>query len=115
MPTPSPQDLSGQWEVTELAGASLLPDSPPTLVFGPDGVSGFAGCNQFSATLSVQDGNLVFGPMAMTKMACGEAEMAVEIAMISALERINAATLEADGTLALTGYGQPMIRATPAK
>jgi heat shock protein HslJ len=115
MPSLQPQDLSGQWEVIELTGAALVPGQPPTISFGAGSVTGFAGCNQYSTTIGLQDGNLVFSPLGMTRMACGEAEMAVEIAMIRAFQRINAATLEADGTLALTGYGLPMLRARRAE
>ncbi len=115
MPSLQPRDLSGRWEVIELTGAALVPGQPPTIEFGAEGVTGFAGCNQYWTTISVQDGNLVFDPLGTTKMACGEAEMAVEIAMIRAFERINAAALEPDGTLALTGYGLPMLRAKPAE
>jgi heat shock protein HslJ len=50
-----------------------------SLVFGTDGqVSGNLGCNSFSGSYEVKDGNLAFGPLASTLMACPDAQMTQE-------------------------------------
>jgi len=47
-----------------------------TLVFDGQGrASGNGGCNRFTGSYTFDDGHLVFGPMAGTKMMCPEAVM----------------------------------------
>ncbi len=49
------------------------------LNFSMDGqVSGNLGCNGFSGNYEIRDGNLVFGPLASTLMACPDPQMIQE-------------------------------------
>lgn len=104
-------DLQGEWVVTELMDATL-PDGPPvTLLFDSGQVSGFSGCNTYTTTASVTGGKLALGSLGMTRMACGQEAMAVEIAFIRAMQRIDEARIGPDGTLSLSGFGLEMMRA----
>jgi heat shock protein HslJ len=50
-----------------------------SLVFGTDGqVSGNLGCNSFSGSYEVKGGNIVFGLLASTLMACPDPQMTQE-------------------------------------
>jgi heat shock protein HslJ len=50
-----------------------------SLTFGKDGqASGNLGCNSFSGNYEVKDGNIVFGPLASTLMACPEPQITQE-------------------------------------
>lgn len=63
-----------RWKLTELMGQAIPatePDMTPYLQFGEDGrVSGFAGCNQFTAAYETEGLRLTFKPMATTEKAC---------------------------------------------
>jgi putative lipoprotein len=60
-------------------------DTVITAVFSTDGMlSGFSGCNQYSASYTVQEQQLTLGPVAMTQMACSTG-MEMEQAYLSTL------------------------------
>lgn len=104
-------DLAGEWVVTDLMDATLPEGPPVTLAFEAGEISGFSGCNRFNATVAIDGTKVSFGPLAMTRMACGQEAMAVEIAFIRAMQRINEAQIDADGVLSLMGFGLEMMRA----
>ncbi len=64
-------DLAGtSWVVTSIDEEPLPVDDPPTIGFDDEGhVSGGAGVNRFTGTWSLDEGVLVFGPLATTRMA----------------------------------------------
>ena len=88
--------MSGtDWELVELEGQSDPPPTGvggrrPTLRFEPDSarVAGFAGCNRFSGSYTVDGSSFRFGPLAMTRMACAEG-MDVEQRLVRVLERVD--------------------------
>lgn len=74
----------------------MPPARPPVLRFDGDGrVSGTTGVNRLTATWALADGVLTLGPLAMTRKAGPPARMAVESALVAAL----------DGPLALAPDG----------
>jgi copper homeostasis protein (lipoprotein) len=83
------------WTLTEVDGQAVPPVEGGRgphlfLVREHARVRGFAGCNTLSGgyTLSSGDG-LVFGPLAMTRMACvSPAASAVEGAFVKGLEQV---------------------------
>lgn len=104
--------LTGRWIVTELAEATLVPDVPVTMEFGPSGgISGKSACNSYSASLDVSGHDLSPGPARMTKMVCPAPVMAVEYAFNRALERLSRYEIAGDGTLVLWGFDTVVIRA----
>ena len=65
------------WELRELRGAPAPTGAGgrrATLRFEPDTarVAGFAGCNRYFGTYTLDGRTLRFGPIGMTKMACAE-------------------------------------------
>lgn len=62
-------------------------ESPVSIAFGEDGsVSGSAGCNRFNGGYTDEGDTLSFTPLATTRMMCAEAQMAVELAVLNALQ-----------------------------
>lgn len=52
-------------------GGPSHPAAAATIAFGAKGeISGSTGCNRFRGTYELDDGALVIGPLALTKMAC---------------------------------------------
>lgn len=116
-----PADLSLEgtlWTVTSLVDGDAVSGGfsvAPTIQFVDGSAQVFAGCNRGSATVTVSDTAIEFGPLGLTKMACQGDAMQVEAAVVAVLQgsvdyRIEGTTLEiigADGGLLLDG-------ATPA-
>lgn len=107
--------LLGTWMVTEVRSGTIPPGTAPTLVFEAKRLAGFAGCNHFGAALQVGEGGaLTLGPAEVTRRACAAPQMDVEVAVLRALQRINAVAFEADGTIVFKAYGTVQLRATRA-
>lgn len=96
----------------QLAGTSWRQTDPatpaaqtPTIAFGADGrASGFAGCNQwFASVSSTEGGNLRFGAIGATRRMCEPAAMEVERAFLAGLARTLAANNDSPTTLRLIG------------
>lgn len=107
--------LSGTWEVTEVRSGSIPEGVVPTLVFEPGRLAGFAGCNNFGATLEMGEGGaLRLGPAAITRRACSSPQMDIEVAVLRTLQRINAVAFEGEGQIVLSAFGTAMLRARRA-
>lgn len=81
------------------AVVSLILDTAITANFGEDGqLSGSAGCNNYTASYTVEGENISIGPAASTRMFCAEPEgiMEQEAQYLAALS--TAATWSIDGT-----------------
>ena len=97
-PVPSPAEFrrtvaGSTWELTELAGQAAPTGAGgrrATLIFDADTAraGGFAGCNRYGGSYTVEGSTIRFGPLAMTKMACAEG-MELEQRLAQALERTN--------------------------
>ena len=76
------------WKLVELNGAEVKPGEGKELhmiLRGGDQVAGYAGCNQFTGSVTVNGDGLAFGPMASTRRMCADV-MAQEDAYLQALE-----------------------------
>lgn len=76
------------WKLVELYGATVEPGEGKELhmiLRGDDQVGGYAGCNQFTGSVTVTGDGLAFGPIASTRRMCAEA-MQQEDAFLQALE-----------------------------
>ena len=82
-------DLTGtSWKLEDLTGTAALAEPEATLEFPEAGkVSGRASCNRFFGTVEISGETLVFGPLAATKMSCGEAPDAQEVRYLDALQK----------------------------
>jgi heat shock protein HslJ len=74
--TPSPL-ANSHWTLIAMGGGmsqtAALPNTEVTLRLGPDGkATGSAGCNTFGGSYEISGSKLQFGPLAATKMYCGD-------------------------------------------
>ncbi len=78
----------GQWSATILNGQSLT--SPlPTLKFNDDQrISGFSGCNRYSAGIVATANQIYITDAISTKMMCSESESATEQHYLTTLSRM---------------------------
>jgi len=91
------------WQVTEFTGAdgvAAAPVADATIAFRNGQVSGNAGCNGFFAGYTVDGSQLTVSQGGSTLMACEEATMAQEQAILASLEHIATYALS-DGQLTL--------------
>jgi heat shock protein HslJ len=59
-----------------------------TMRFEDGKVNGNAGCNNFFGSYEIEDGNISFGPLGMTMMACDEVVMVQETEFLRSLESV---------------------------
>ena len=103
---PNAADLEGPWQLVRgtLAGQqlALVDDARVTLIVDDDGASGTAACNGYFGELDVIDGRVTIDGFGQTAMACAEPAMALEVAYLSALSKVDTAQL-VEAALVLTG------------
>jgi len=81
------QSHAGKWQVNTMSGIDSLAKHP-TLIFKDGKVSGNAGCNNYGAAFSVNDGvNIKFEKTFATKMYCSN-EMNIEKAFFNNLSQV---------------------------
>ena len=76
------------WKLVELNGAAVQPGEGKELhmiLKGEDQVGGYAGCNQFTGSMTVTGSGLSVGPIASTRSMCQDV-MEQESAFLQALE-----------------------------
>ena len=93
-----------EWSVVEIDGEPLAePPQHPSLAVAGDQLSGFSGCNRYSATIrETSPGVIALGPIAATQMACPEPEMQLEARFVGSLESAQRYAFPA-GKLVLSG------------
>ncbi len=76
-----------QWEVYRIDDTGI-DESNPSLLFQKESqqVAGFAGCNRFFSSFTVEGNNLKLGVTGLTRMMCQD--MTVEDAFVKALEQV---------------------------
>lgn len=101
-PTASPLgDLAGtEWIMLNETRST----TPPTIAFGEDRASGYAGCNRWFASAGRTDQALEFGAVGATRMMCSEQPMAAERAFLTALRNTKGFRIE-NGELVLYDIG----------
>lgn len=114
-----PRPIAGtRWVLETIAAgrpdgtASSVPAGvePPTLRIAANGtVELFAGCNRGGGRAVVRDdGFVVFGPLALTRIACDRAATAVEAAVTAVLDGRVAAAFTGEDRLLLTKAGRSL-------
>ncbi|PKQ11382.1 MAG: hypothetical protein CVT70_14385 [Alphaproteobacteria bacterium HGW-Alphaproteobacteria-1] len=102
----SPRDLltGATWQVTALGGEEPQEAERVSITFlAPARVAGSTGCNRFVGGFTLTGEGLEFGALGSTLMACPDALMAQERAMLDALEQVRRFDIGADGALLLIG------------
>ena len=85
--TPAPGLPGTTWRFEDLSGTGVLENVEATLEFPEAGkTSGRASCNRFSGTVEISGASIRFGPLAATKMSCGDAADAQERRYLQALQ-----------------------------
>lgn len=101
-------DAVGDWQLirgtVDGVDIPLMADSPVTMTVEGSRVSGRAACNQYGGEIVVADGEVRFGALMQTEMACEEPLMSIESAFLGAMSRVRAAAAQDDG-LTLSGPG----------
>ena len=115
-PASAAADLAGSsWTLVSVGGAPVVEGSGARLAFDSSGnVSGSTGCNSVSGTYALDGPSLTFGPLATTRMACEEALMGQETAVLEALAGIAGWEIDADGRLHLTGGTELVLEPSAA-
>lgn len=116
-PAPSPSaagmvEANGEWELVrgtnDGVAIPLVPGAAITLSVDGSQISGASACNQYGGEIVVADGQVRFGPMFMTEMACDEPVMASESAYLAALGKVTSAAIDGD-RLTLSGPGVELV------
>lgn len=99
--TPPLADLAGtEWIMLNETRSA----TPPTIAFGDDRASGYAGCNRWFASVGRTGQALEFGSIGATRMMCSEQPMAAERAFMTALSNTKGFRIE-NGELVLYDIG----------
>jgi heat shock protein HslJ len=104
------------WTVESLVTADAVSSVPagvrvPTLEFDAGRVLVFAGCNGGSGAYEATGQDIVFGPIATTRMACNEASMEVEAHVLAVLDGTASYAIEADVLTLTNGETGLVLRA----
>jgi len=92
------------WSLARLGTGADLAGTVPDVRFGDDGsMSGFTGCNRFTATYTTDGSSLDVGPIASTKMACLPPASVIESDYLNALAGVTGWSIGANGRLDLDG------------
>jgi heat shock protein HslJ len=109
--------LGTRWVVDGLVSGDAVSSVPlgvtAALTFSDGRVDVEAGCNNGGGTVDITATTLGFGPIALTKMACGGPAMAVEQAILAVLNGTAVYEIEADVLTITAGERGLMLRATP--
>jgi putative lipoprotein len=105
--------LTGEWLVEDIGGLGVLDTPKSTLRFGSNGeASGQGGCNNFSGSFALSQGELRFGPLAATQKGCIPAVADQEQKYFAALAAVRSARIEG-GVLFLSGAdGARLVKLT---
>jgi heat shock protein HslJ len=102
----------GTWRLEELPGAQPAAlaalKRPVTMRLESGRLSGFAGCNNFTGSYSLDGSQLKIGPVASTQMACPEPGSSIESAFHKALSGSLSIAVDGDHLTATTASGDTL-------
>lgn len=102
--------LGGEWRAVDINGIPVSGTRPITLRL-EDAASGNSGCNSYSGAfrLTSRQG-IEFGPLAVTRMACGPELMDQESRYLSILRSVSGYSFYSDGSLSLISEDGRAVR-----
>jgi heat shock protein HslJ len=103
------------WQAVRLGGVDVSTPTPVTLTFNEGRASGRSGCNYYSGSVEYGNGQIKFGNMISTKMACaGDGVMQFEQSYLQSLQSTQRYMFERNGNLVLSGgIADIRFQATP--
>lgn len=107
----SAEALRGDWRLVHMEGGpNVFGERAPTLSFNEPGrAGGFAGCNQFFATVTHSGDAVTFSQIGATRMFCEQA-MPIESAYLAALANVRNAREEEGRLLMFDAAGTETLR-----
>lgn len=100
----SAASLTGKWQLASLEDVPSFDATKTELAFQPGGrVAMTVGCNRMSATASIGDAALKFGPIMATKMMCPPPLMSLESAFQNVIGRTAGFKLDGDKLRLING------------
>lgn len=85
----APGGIVGTWTLSSIDGTPIPATVTATAVFAEDGtLIGTGGCNTFSATYTVDGGDIAMGAIGATRKACAADVMGVENSYLDALQSV---------------------------
>lgn len=100
------------WKLVELNGGAVVPGEDRELQMtlrGDDQVGGYAGCNQFTGSVTVTGDGLSFGPIASTRRMCPDV-MQQEDAFLQALESAHRFSISGEDLAIENANGEVTMR-----
>jgi len=100
------------WKLVELNGGTVTPGESKELhmiLKGEDRVGGYAGCNQFTGSVTVTGDGLSFGPIASTRRMCPEV-MQQEGDFLQALENAHRFSISGEDLAIENANGEVTLR-----
>jgi heat shock protein HslJ len=95
--------IEGSWRIEAILGRPVSPRTTPRVTFSDARISGNASCNNFNGSFRFERGRLTTGPLASTKMACGQrAQNVQEINVLRILGEPLSVSRNRAGKLVLT-------------
>jgi heat shock protein HslJ len=101
------------WRPTNLGDMVVDEETRMFVQFNADGeMAGHAGCNRIFGSYQVSEGQLVFGPIGATRMACDPVTDSLEISFLEALGNTTNAARVDDRLAFRDDTGQNLLRFT---
>ena len=100
------------WKLVELNGGAVVAGEDRELhmtLRGDDQVGGYAGCNQFTGSVTVSGDGLSFGPIATTRRMCPDV-MQQEDAFLQALESAHRFSISGEDLAIENANGEVTMR-----
>ena len=112
----SPNLKNTSWNLTQINGQPIVPNSTPTLAFDSERASGSGSCNSFGGDYTLKGNKLTFGPLMSTMMAClDNGIMDQEFAYLAALQTTASYEVKDGNLLLLDAQGKVMAEFSPMK
>ncbi len=106
--------LIGEWQVVEIGGRPVVPNSRVTLAFDKEGrLSGNTACNGFGTQYTLNGERIRIPRPVMTLRGCAPALMDQEGRLITLLEQASSYRIDRSGTLVLRTDSNQTLTARP--
>jgi heat shock protein HslJ len=104
-------DVSGKWRIETVSGAAGLDVSRTEMAFDGSGAAAMTvGCNRLRSHATIANGEISFGPVASTRMACPPPLPEIESRFVAVLADVRKFTSEAGRLRLLDAQGNVLIQ-----